>query len=143
MNILVIEDNKDVGRILRILLAEWDHTSGRNVVARVVLVENLAGAIEHLGEADVIVCDGEFPLTPDTGAAENWALVSYRASALGIPVIVYSGNPVVVHKAQACGLVAFGKPAPVQELYIALMAAVDQRAGARSSCGVGNFRLSI
>jgi DNA-binding NtrC family response regulator len=131
MNILIVEDSKDLGPLLKALLIQADRLSRRNVLAQVRVVQDLAAAVEHLAEADAILCDGEFPLNDSAAPAENWSLVAYRASACNIATVVYSGNEDIVHKATLCGLSALNKPASADEIYGALMRAFDRKRDTR------------
>lgn len=127
MNILIVEDDAQLGPLMGELLRHYDRMAGRNAIAGVRVAVDFNSAVEFLPEADVVLCDGEFPISEATGPAENWSLVTYRASHLNIPTVIYSGNEVVVRKAGSCGLLALAKPAPASEVYDALMFAYEKR----------------
>ena len=128
MNILIVEDDAQLGPLMGELLRHYDRMAGRNAIAGIRVALDFNSAVECLPEADVVLCDGEFPISDaTTGPAENWSLVAYRAEARQTPVVVYSGSEVVVHKASSCGLLALAKPAPASEVYDALMFAYEKR----------------
>ena len=122
MRILIVEDELELGPLLVKMLAAVDHMTLRRV-DHFYVVTDLEAAVKMVGEVDAVLCDGSFPVSSDTTSpSENWSIVAYRAQQSGVPCVVYSGDPDSVALARECGNVAFGKPAPIEALYKALVA---------------------
>jgi CheY-like chemotaxis protein len=118
MKLLIVEDE----RALLDLLGTWAELLG---ATEVLLATNLEEAIEHLPQADGILCDGSFPTsraaTPDPqsqipnpctfgGIRENWPQVAGLARKRDIPFALFSGRESALEPARTSGLMTFRKP---------------------------------
>ena len=120
MRLLIVEDNAFLAEITAELLHSLD--SCGNVFEVITIVFDLRTAILNISEHDAVLCDGDFPFALGSGsAAENWHLVYEEAQLRGIHFVLYSGSPYALDRARANHTPAISKPAPVEDIFAALM----------------------
>jgi CheY-like chemotaxis protein len=124
MKLLIIEDDENVARItVDLLLAESREFAAGPQIGAIEVVSDLAAALERLEDFDAVLCDGEFPTRPGRLPRRNWSTVTFfaRHCLRRLRCVVYSGDSGVVWEARRCGLTALDKPAPVEQIYAALV----------------------
>jgi len=91
MKLLIVEDNSSLAAIIAQLLRSPDRAQ-QNLEA-ITLAEYLQTAILCLPGHDVVLCDGMFPLSPDSRiVAEDWDVIRQEAQRRNIRFVLYSGS---------------------------------------------------
>jgi CheY-like chemotaxis protein len=121
MKLLIVEDEKQLGEITAMLLRSLDRRAQR--LETITLAGDLATALDRLPEHDVVLCDGRFPLSPNSRfLVEEWDAVRHEASRRGIHFVLYTGCLRAFQEARDGDTPALAKPAPIEDLYAALTA---------------------
>lgn len=108
MTILHVEDCESIRELFAALLgAEHD----------LIGVETLDEALRVIaGGVDLVLCDGTFPLRAHRPAAPHWREVVEAARERATPVIIISGDALIVEEAQSLNVAALRKPVAMDEL---------------------------
>ena len=87
----------------------------------ITIVADFQTALLRLPEADAVLCDGTFQLSPESTCLEkNWDAVRQQAMRRGIHFVLYSGSDRDIACARETNVAALAKPAPISEVYAAL-----------------------
>ena len=119
MNLLIVEDNGQLAELTAVLLRSLDRKAQR--IQNITLVADLETAMDCLPEHDVVLCDGQFPLSPNSRfVVEEWDVVRHEAARRGIHFVLYTGCPRALDGARDSRTAALSKPAPIAEIYAAI-----------------------
>jgi CheY-like chemotaxis protein len=119
MKLLIVEDDPSLAEITAELLKSLDRPSKR--FEAITLASDLQTAIRCLPEHDIVLCDGMFPLSPDSPfVVDDWDVIRQEASRRGIHFVLYSGSVRALDWARASKTPALTKPAAIEEIYAAL-----------------------
>jgi CheY-like chemotaxis protein len=119
MKLLIVEDNSSLAEITAELLRSHDRSP--QLFEAITLAEDLQTALLHLPEHDAVLCDGTFPLSPDsTFLVEDWDVVHREAHRRGTHFVLYSGSARALDSARESSIPALTKPAAIEEIYAAL-----------------------
>lgn len=126
MRILMVDDSVALTEITAELLWCLDRTAQR--IQSITFAGNLQSAVRLLPQHDLVLCDGEFPIAPDSAfASEEWAALFREACRHGVDFILYSGSLTYLEDARQSGIAAIAKPATIEEVYAALTAREARR----------------
>jgi len=119
MKLLIVEDNLSLAELTAELLHLIDRPAQE--LEAITLAEDLQTAILCLPEYDAVLCDGMFPLSPNSRfVVEEWDVIRQEAIRRGIHFVLYSGSPHALDSARESNTPALAKPAPIEEIYAAL-----------------------
>jgi len=123
MNILIVEDHEELGRVLVESLVAIDHRAEpRDQIVAIWTARDVETAAGILPRCSAVLCDGRFLATPEAKEpSENWMIIASHAARHGVRFILYSADEDALRMARLCGLAAFAKPTPVETLYAVLM----------------------
>ena len=120
MKLLIVEDNAALAELTAELLHLVDTQTWQ--IEAITLVADLQTAMLSLPDHDAVICDGQFPLSHDSQfQSEEWEVVRHAAQGRGILFVLYSGSASAIDRARERNTLAFAKPAPIEEIYEALM----------------------
>jgi CheY-like chemotaxis protein len=121
MRILIVDDNRALTETTAELL--WCIDEGAHYFEAITVAGNLQSAVRLLPEHDLVLCDGEFPDSPESpDASEQWPAVFREACRHGVEFILYSGSAVCLEDARQSQIAAIAKPATIEDIYGALIA---------------------
>ena len=119
MKLLIVEDDPSLAEVAAGLLHLVDDTPKR--FEAITLAADLQTAIRLLPEHDAVLCDGMFPLAPESSfVVDDWDVIRQEAARRGIHFVLYSGSARALDCARASNTRAITKPAAVEEIYAAL-----------------------
>ena len=119
MKLLIVEDDASLAEITAELLKSVDQNT--HFFEAITLAADLETAIHSLPEHDTVLCDGTFPLSPDsTFVVDDWDVVRQEALRRGIHFVLYSGSVCALDSARETNTAALTKPAPIEDIYAAL-----------------------
>jgi len=119
MNLLIVEDNWQLAELTAVLLRSLDRQAQR--LETITLAADLETAMHCLPQHDVVLCDGQFPLSPNSRfVVEEWDVVRHEAARRGIHFVLYTGSPRALDGARDSRTAALPKPAPIAEIYAAI-----------------------
>lgn len=119
MKLLIVEDDLTLAEVTAELLHSFDGPPQQ--FEAITLAADLQTAILCLPEHDAVLCDGRFPLSPDSRFwVEDWDVVRQEAHRRGIHFVLYSGSVRCLDCARESHIPALAKPAAVEEIYAAL-----------------------
>jgi len=120
MRLLIVEDDSSLAEVTARLLQSLD-TPTKHLEA-ITLAADLQTAIRLLPEHDAVLCDGMFPLAPESSfVVDDWDVIRQEATRRGIHFVLYSGSVRALDCARASKTLAITKPAAVEEIYAALI----------------------
>ncbi len=121
MKLLIVEDEEQLAEITAMLLRLLDRRAQRLEI--ITLAGDLETALDRLPEHDVVLCDGQFPLSQNSRfIVEEWDGVRHEAYRRGIHFVLYTGCLRALQGARDRDTPALAKPAPIEEVYAALTA---------------------
>jgi CheY-like chemotaxis protein len=124
MRLLMVEDNEYLAEITAQLLHSLDRRTRR--LESITIAGDLETAIHFLPEHDAVLCDGRFPISPNSRfIAEEWDVVRHEADRRGIRFVLYSGCVRALLSAREAETLALAKPAPIEEIYAAITCPKD------------------
>ena len=119
MRILIVDDNEQLAEITADLLHSIDQPAGR--IETITLAADLETAIRLLPGHDAVLCDGQFPISQDSGfIGYEWDVVQHAARRRGIHFVLYSGSVRALDEARGGGIPAISKPAAIENIYTLL-----------------------
>jgi len=119
MRLLIVDDNQPLAELTAALLQLID--DGPKRIDAITLVGDLESALGVLPQHDVVLCDGHFPISRDSGLiGEEWHSVRREARRLGIHFVLFSGCMHTVDDARDSYVPAISKPASIETIYAAL-----------------------
>jgi CheY-like chemotaxis protein len=119
MKLLIVEDNSFLAEITAELLRSLDQSAHQ--FEAITVAEDLRTAILCLPEHDVVLCDGMFPVSPESRhVVEDWDVVCHEARRRRIHFVLYSGSVRALDSARESNTPAIAKPASIEEIYAAL-----------------------
>jgi CheY-like chemotaxis protein len=119
MKLLIVEDDPSLAEVTAGLLHLVDDTPKR--FEAITLAADLQTAIRLLPEHDAVLCDGMFPLAPESSfVVDDWDVIRQEATRRGIHFVLYSGSAHALDCARASKTRAITKPAAVEEIYAVL-----------------------
>jgi CheY-like chemotaxis protein len=119
MKLLIVEDDPSLAEVTSGLLHSVDDTPKQ--FEAITLAADLQTAIRLLPEYDAVLCDGMFPLAPESSfVVDDWDVIRQEATRRGIHFVLYSGSARALDCARASNTRAITKPAAVEEIYAAL-----------------------
>ena len=119
MKLLIVEDDASLAEITAELLKSVDQNT--HFFEAITLAADLETAIHSLPEHDTVLCDGTFPLSPDsTFVVDDWDVVRQEALRRGIYFVLYSGSICALESARESNTPALTKPAAIEDIYAAL-----------------------
>lgn len=120
MNILIVEDDPQIRRMLVQFIEERGH--------RALEANDLDGAEGLVSSADAVISDGNFPTWITVGLTQpkpdNWLAVLLRARRLGIPFVLMSGALELEPVAKLVRVPFFPKPCDIDQIVELLETAV-------------------
>jgi CheY-like chemotaxis protein len=121
MKLLIVEDEEQLAEVTAMLLRLLDRRAQR--LETITLAGDLETALDRLPEHDVVLCDGQFPLSQNSRfIVEEWDVVRREALRRGIHFVLYTGCLRALQGAHHSETHALTKPAPIEEIYTALTA---------------------
>lgn len=119
MKLLIVEDDPSLAEVTSELLHSVDDIPKQ--FEAITLAADLQTAIRLLPEHDAVLCDGMFPLAPESSfVVDDWDVIRQEATRRGIHFVLYSGSARALDCARASNTRAITKPAAVEEIYAAL-----------------------
>jgi len=119
MRLLLVDDNRALAEVTADLLMCMDQPMQR--IEKITLAGNLQSALQLLPHYDAVLCDGEFPVSPDAkSSGEEWAAVFRESCRHRVNFILYSGSPLCLEDARYCNIPAISKPSSVEAIYAAI-----------------------
>ncbi len=119
MRILIVEDNEQLAEITAELLRWIDQPAQR--IEAITLASDLETAIRLLPGHDAALCDGQFPISQESGfMGYEWDVVRHEACRRGIRFVLYSGCARSLADARDSHIPAISKPAAIEEIYTVL-----------------------
>ncbi len=119
MKLLIVEDNLSLAELTAELLHIVDRPAQE--LEAITLAEDLQTALLCLPQHDAVLCDGMFPLSPNSRfVVEEWDVIRQEARRRGMHFVLYSGSPSALDCARETDTPALAKPAPIEEIYAAL-----------------------
>ena len=119
MKLLIVEDNLSLALLTAELLHGLDMPTQQ--IEAITLAADLQSAMLRLPEHDAVLCDGTFPLCPNSRyVVEEWDVVRQEAIRRGIYFVLYSGSDRALDCARESNTPALAKPAAIEEIYAAL-----------------------
>ncbi|MBZ5672343.1 MAG: response regulator [Acidobacteriia bacterium] len=121
MKLLIVEDEEQLTEITAMFLRSLDRRAQRRET--ITLAGDLETALDRLPEHDVVLCDGQFPLSQNSRCiVEEWDVIRHEAYRRGIHFVLYTGCLRALLEARVSDTPALAKPAPIEEIYAALTA---------------------
>jgi CheY-like chemotaxis protein len=119
MRLLIVDDDKPLAEATAELLQSIDQQA--RCIETISVAADLDSAIRLLPGHDVVLCDGQFPVSQDTRFIEDaWSVVRREAGRRGIHFVLYSANRNAIDDARVSNIPAIAKPAAVEEIYTEL-----------------------
>jgi CheY-like chemotaxis protein len=119
MKLLIVEDNESLAEITAELLMTQGGPENR--FEAITVAGDLETAICRLPGHDMVLCDGTFPLSPESPyVVDDWDVVRQEAQRRGIHFVLYSGSVCALDSARESNTPALIKPAAIEEIYAAL-----------------------
>ncbi len=120
MRLLVVDDNRQLAELTGELLRHADRR-GREI-GTISFAGDLESALRLLPNHDAVLCDGQFPVSPNFWyRRDQWMGVYAEAVPQGTLFVLYSGDAETVEHAQKIGIPAIAKPSRIETLYASLM----------------------
>jgi CheY-like chemotaxis protein len=119
MRLLIVEDNSSLAELTADLLRSLDRQT--QLLEAITIASDLQTAILYLPGHDAVLCDGMFPLSPNSHfVGEEWDVVRQEAYRRGIHFVLYSGSVRALDCAREGNTPALAKPAAIEEIYALL-----------------------
>ena len=120
MRLLIIDDNAQLAKVTAALLRQVDQTT--RAIELISCAADLEGAMSLLPHHDAVLCDGQFPLSPNFCYRDDqWVAVHREAVSRGMLFILYSGSPDSLSNASDRSGPTLAKPCRIERLYEVLM----------------------
>jgi CheY-like chemotaxis protein len=120
MRLLIIDDNTQLAKVTATLLRQIDQ--GSREIETISSAADLDAAMRLLPQHDAVLCDGQFPVSPNFCYRDDqWMAVHREAVNRGMLFILYSGSPESLSDATSKGVPTIAKPCRIEKLYQVLL----------------------
>jgi|SRR5579862_1585206 len=120
MRLLIVDDNTQLAKVTAALLRQIDQSTRE--IESISSAGDLEEAMRLLPHHDAVLCDGQFPLSPNfCYRYDQWIEVHHEAESRGMLFILYSGSPESLSAARCKGVPTIPKPCRIEKLHEVLM----------------------
>ena len=134
MHLLIVDDNRQLAQLTAEVL-RWMDRGPRNIES-IAIAADLQTALRLLPSCDAVLCDGQFPVSPNFWYRQDqWVGVYDEAAKHATHFILYSGDAETLDQARRRDIPAIAKPSRIERLYAALLNHSQEARDTVVACG--------